>query len=344
MNAKVPTTLGNCCAVNDRFLIVVSFPHSVAQDEVYTRLFYLNLDHPELWQHRDLPGETIVSVCLRKEREGIKRAGCALSNEGLVEIANSSEEIREKIPDAGIRDLEPGRPILGYVNNIKEIDGQLFVCGSSGQIYRRDPDKWQAIDGGLVAKSQSIQSRIAQRDNVRRDNERLRDNVKDQLDIPELIAIDGLNVDGVYTVGLGGQLYYFDGRVWNKQNTSTKEHLLDLHCVSDDEVIVSGYRQTLLSGNARDGFQLLHESNEDIKFWSVRKFQGEIYVGTVQGLRRFNGSTFDIIRQSDIGFDETTVIQQIDSVSDSYLWIVGDKHAFRYDGKIVQKFLHPDNV
>jgi hypothetical protein len=37
-------------------------------------------------------------------------------------------------------------------------------------------------------------------------------------------------------------------------------------------------------------------------------------------------------------------VQQIDSVSDNCLWIIGDRHVYRYDGGTITPFVHPDNV
>jgi hypothetical protein len=336
--------LGNGCAVSDRFMIVVGFPDTTPPQERYSRLFYFNLDLPERWNHRDVPNQTIMSVCLRKPAPRVLRAGCAVSDEGYVEIVNSNEEIIEKIPGAGLRDLEQGMPMIGYLKDINEVGSTFFACGSFGQIYRRDLKGWTAIDGGLVEQSRTIEERINHRQATTGDYGYLRKNVEDAKAQAQLDEIGGSSESDVYTCGMYGHLYHFNGKEWRKLNSGTSEHLLGMHCVSEDEVIISGYAQTLLKGNAQKGFQLLHQANTDMKFWSVRKFQNQIHVATAQGLRRFNGSDFDVIRNLQIGFDETTVIQQIDNVSDNYLWIVGDRHVFRYDGEIVEKFQHPDNT
>lgn len=325
-------------------MIIVGFPDATPPDERYSRLFYFNLDLAERWNHRDVPNQTIMSVCLRKPAPGVLRAACAVSDEGYVEIVNSNDETIEKIPGAGLRDLEQGMPIIGCLKDINEVGATIFACGSFGQIYRRDPKGWTAIDGGLVKQARKIGKRIEQRRATPCDYRYLQRNVEDAKAQAQLDEIGGSSEADVYTCGMYGHIYHFNGDEWRKLNSGTSEHFLGMHCVSRDEIIISGYGQTLLRGNAREGFDLLHQASTDMKFWSVKKFKNHIYVGTTQGLRMFNGSGFDIVRQANVGFDETTVVQQIDSVSDNYLWIVSDRHVFRYDGEHVEKFEHPDNL
>ncbi|OWV72444.1 hypothetical protein ATY76_06360 [Rhizobium sp. R339] len=93
-----------------------------------------------------LAHEQGVSLGLRRQRERKRRAACAMTAEGDVEIANSAEEIYEKIADAGLM----GKRALGAVTRIREIGSTLFVCGNYGQVYRRDEIGWAPIDKELA--------------------------------------------------------------------------------------------------------------------------------------------------------------------------------------------------
>jgi hypothetical protein len=333
--------LGNGCSVSDRFLIAVGFPHTLGPDERGTRIFYLNLDLKEKWNHRDWPNQTVVSVCLRSPSSDVKRAGVALSDWGYVEIANSSEESIEQISNVKKDDVAN---FAHGVRQITEVDGKLFVCGYYGQIYRRDADGWKIVDKYI--RDVALRNLKGQYD-----LHEIQKNYLENLENKELEdqtlhfnSVGGISENSIYCCGLDGAIIHFHNGQSHKIISNTKENLLDMHCVSEDDIIISGNWQTLLRGNAKDGFSLLHSSNTRINFYSVRKFQNDIYVGTTQGLLRFNGSGFDTLRQSDVGLDETTVVQQIDSVSDNYLWIVSDRHVFRFDGQNVERFDHPDNV
>ena len=57
-----------------------------------------------------------------------------------------------------------------------------------------------------------------------------------------------MNVLSVYVYGLNGVIGHHDGSKLKLLESPTAEHLLDIHCVSADRVIVSGHRQTLLVG------------------------------------------------------------------------------------------------
>jgi hypothetical protein len=344
MSEKIQVQLGNGCAVMDDYLAVAGFPVEVGKDERFTRIFFLSFQIPSFWGHRDWSNQTVVSLCLRAEKTNEKRAVCSLSNEGFVRYTNSTEEIIEKIPGAGLRDLEDGMPIVGYVQGIAEVGGTLFVCGGFGQTYRRGSDGWKAIDGGLVARASALQSEYLNDLQSGRDTFEEKKVATRREGQPMFNEIAGFSETDVYTCGMYGHLYHFNGKGWQKTDSGTSEHLLGMHCVSPDEIIIAGYGQTLLSGNALDGFRVLHHQKTNTTFWSVRKFQGQIFVATAEGLWRFNRTGFDVIRNRDIGFDETTVLHKLDSVSDNYLWIVSDRHVFRYDGEIVERFQHPDNI
>jgi hypothetical protein len=329
-----PVSLGNGVAVSNRFLIIVGFPDETAgRDEGLTRIFYLNLDSATLFTYQDWAGETVVSACLRRQRGDLRRAGCFLSEEGRVEILNSAEHLSETIDETH-----------GSFRSIQEVGRTLFACGFGGQLYQRADSGWKPIDGGLRDQSSQLLDRQFGLGDFSGQG---RPSFDEQLslgeEIPNFNCVDGSDENDVYVCGLDGVIGHHDGTKLKLLEPPTGEHLLDIHCVNANKVIMSGYRQTLLVGNVRDGFKVLHESDRDITLYSVREFQGEIYAGTTAGLRRFRGGKFEAVIDPAARFDETTVVQQIDSVDDNYLWIVGDRHIFRYDGKTVEKIKHPDN-
>lgn len=128
------------------------FPHNrrlsrrtAARDIPVTRIFYLNLDNPTPFTYQNWDGETVVSACLRKPRGDVKRARCFLSEEGRVEILNSSEHLSEIIDER--------EDMYGSFRSILEIGRTLFACGYGGQLYKRADDGWQPIDGGMRDQS-----------------------------------------------------------------------------------------------------------------------------------------------------------------------------------------------
>lgn len=337
-NNQVPVQLGNGCVVTDDMLYIAGFPDALSEETRFTRLFHLVAGDPPSWGHQDWNGESTVALCLKRKRADVAGAGCAMSDEGYLRLSNSAGERVERIPGAGLRDIEPGKPLIGKVRGVAEVGKALFVCGYGGQIYRRDDDSgWSDIAPALRNSGFDQSGRADGSSNV----VQLFNSIRQAINLE---AIDGTSENDIYTCGLAGKIYHFDGTAWNRLASPTSENLLDLHCVSLDEVWISGYNQTLLRGNARQGFSVVHDGGDSVQFYSVRKFQDKVYIGTTQGLWRFNGRAFDIVEDRAAGFGGTTVVQQIDSVSDNYLWIIGDRHVYRYDGERITPFLHPDNV
>ena len=337
MTPGTPVSLGNGCAVSDRFLIIVGFPDETSgSDTPVSRIFYLNLDSQTLFTYQDWVSQTIASVCLRRPLGSSLRAGCFLSEEGRIEIVNSSEHLSEAVDDRA----SPH----GSLRSIHEAGQTLFACGFGGQFYRRSSGGWEAVDGGLRDKAER---------NIRKElglGEFESDaplGIEERLALgnqsPDFTRVEGLSERDVYVCGLRGLIGHWDGSRLALISSPTDEHLLDIHCVSADRVLIVGYDQTLLVGSARDGFSTVHESDTAITFYSVRQFRGEIYAGTTSGLRKFDGRSFEVIRAPSAGLDETTVIQQIDSVSEDCLWIIGDRHVFRYDGFKFERVELPDN-
>lgn len=332
-----PVSLGNGCAVSDRFLIIVGFPDETAgSDTPVSRIFYLNLDSETIFTYQDWVGETIVSACLRRPLGSTLRAGCFLSEEGRVELINSSEHLSEMVDD---RDSPSGS-----FRSLHEAGRTLFACGFGGQLYRRLSGGWEAIDGGLRDRAEL---------NMRKELGLGEFEGDAPPDFENIIAlgnensdftrVEGLSEEDLYLCGLRGLIGHRDRARLELIASPTEDHLLDIHCVSSDRVLIVGYYQTLLIGNSRAGFSIAHQSDTAITFYSVRQFRDEVYVGTTSGLRKFNGKSFEIVHVPSAGLDDTTVIQQLDSVSDDCLWIIGDRHVFRYDGSEYEKIELLDN-
>ncbi|MBP1881655.1 hypothetical protein [Agrobacterium rubi] len=337
MTPGTPVSLGNGFAISSRFLIIVGFPDETSEsDTPLTRIFYLNLDGKTLFTYQEWPGETVVSACLRRPTESRTRAGCFLSDNGRIQILNSNEHIKENL------NVDPNN--FGSMRSIQEIGETLYACGFGGQVYRRWNTGWEAIDGGLEDQSKrTMREELGIGEFA---NQPILD-IEKQLELskqrPNFTKIDGLSESDAYLTGLNGTIMHYNGSMLSRLSSPTDVHLLDIHCVNPDRILMVGYSQTLLIGSATGGFSVAHESDDPLTFYSVREFRNEIYFGTTAGLRRFTGSGFEVVHEPSSGLDASTVIQQIDSVDDECLWIVGDRHICRYDGVNFKKIELVDN-
>lgn len=88
----------------------------------------------------------------------------------------ASGKVDEQIPGAGLNVAEP----YGYVEVIRNIAGQLYVCGYGRQVYKRVGDDWISIATDILT----------------------RETAKGFMDIA------GISEDQVYAVGWGGEIYF----------------------------------------------------------------------------------------------------------------------------------------
>lgn len=254
---------------------------------------------------------------------------------GRIEIANSQAAVYEEIEEAGLE----GTRALGDLTRIRQIGGKLFACGGLGQVYRRDPDGWHAIDEDLVHEGQILFNApnapgIDQATAIRQRVERLKS-------LPNFNDIDGTAEDDIYVCGLGGNLHHYTQR-WTRIASKTDRILTSLHVASFDDVFVAGQDGVVLRGNSRDGFRHLGTFFDGSYIWSIRKFRGEIYAGTLHGLYRIVGDEAILVRGD--GLTETSPIIALDAVDNERMWVVSDRHAFLYDGSQVTQYRHQDNI
>lgn len=327
--------------MSDDIAYVSGFPDSLEEEARFTRLFAMNTATDEKWFHHDLNGHRVVSVCLRRATQGVPRAVCALSEEGVVEIANSAGQTIEQIPGSG---LGPGSRALGPMRRIREVAHRLYACGSGNQVYARLDDGWKAMDQQFVGTAKQEISDIADVIHTSQGNMSADDLLaltQNMGNVGGLDDIAGLSHDDIYACGLGGALWHWSGQQWHRLDTFTDDHLHCIHVISDKTVWVCGHNGTLLKGNKDDGFRSLLGPEVSDHFWSVREFNGTVYLGTTKGLFIFDGASLSELRLP--GHFRPPVIQALDSTEET-LWIVAERFVARLQSGQWERFDHPDNT
>lgn len=131
-----PVTFAAACALERDYVYLAGKPDGMDGDDASSRLLFFdgqNTSGP--WAHHDLPDWTVVSLCVHANAFGAKRVDGAHSRNGDIEYRWSGGEHTEHMSEAGV--ARAALPVFGYVNAIREISGQLYVCGSGGQVYLR---------------------------------------------------------------------------------------------------------------------------------------------------------------------------------------------------------------
>ena len=303
------------CVIESDYAYMAGVPDAYdPQETICSRLMVFDGASELKWFYHDIDAN-VTSVCVKSA--GPKgRALCALSKEGEVEIYSNSDGTKtvEKIPEAGLR-----LGSRGYTLAIKEIGASLFVCGANDQVYRRKESdgSWALITAAPLKLVNALDPYYSL-----------------------LSSIDGSGEQDIYTCGMHGRLYHFDGKQWRQIPLPVDEHLNCVRSISKDEVWVCGENGTLLVGNHRSGFKNVSKIDDNQSFWSLTKFQGKIYIAsTNEGMFVYDGSA---IQPVDTGLESGLWTYIVDSTEDT-LWSFSPKEIAVFDGKTWTRVIHPDN-
>lgn len=338
---KAQITFGNGCAISDTMLYVPSFLDELDESLEHTRIFVLNLETPPYWFHHEIPGKTIVSTCFRPNNASVKRACYSLTDQGSVEIFNSDEIIEEEIFITKEDSVK-----AGALSDIKFIGEHAYACGSGNQVYKKITQGWistsSAIRNQAIQKlSNAVSDISSQTKSLNTENSKLISATKKLREYTILHCIDGLNENDIYTCGTNGKIWHWNGLDWQDINSGTKQHLHDIHCISDETVLVCGHNGTVLKGNHKSGFRRLNIEKVNTNFWSIRSFGDSIYLGGSNGLFTIVGNQIVSCMTSPEAPSFFSV-QSID-VHKNTLWIVADKFILRHHANHWDIIEHPDN-
>jgi hypothetical protein len=319
---KTKLTFNEGAAINRDMFYAVGVPDDLHNSdfEAYSRMVFYQDQMKEKWFYHDLPNWRVVSVCFPDVAPGEVRVAFALSEEGEIELYSRNGSIIERIEDAG---LDSSDHNFGYVSRIRHIDGKLYVCGYSGQVYVRNPSGWTHLDEGLLQTSpKTPDEAIAAIANKR-----------------SLVDINGYNGSDLYVAGNNGFVAHYDGRSWTRIETNTDEQL---NCICCDEkgVVIVGFNGAVLVGDYRAGFRDLSAVEDNSYLYSVTRYQDKLYIGANDGPYVFDHK-MTLVPQSKKY--KLTEVQHVESKG-GVLWVLASKVLLRYDGNEWQAFHHPDNA
>lgn len=223
----------------------------------------------------------------------------AVGEYGRVLVAGANGQSVERIGAAS--EAAVPSPLRG----VRTIDGLVYVVGMDLQAYRRDPaGVWSAIDEGLKRPS-------------------------DSNEVVGFEALDGFSNAEIYAVGWNGAIARFDGRRWHDIDSPTNLILTDVCCADDGAVYACGQGGVIVVGRGDEwGLAGLEGPPDDL--WSIRSFQGKIYVCTMRDLRMLHNEagmiTVDVVPDT-----PGDTFYQL-SVADNVMWSIGAKDVLMFDG------------
>jgi len=150
-------------------------------------------------------------------------------------------------------------------------------------------------------------------------------------------AICGHPSGGFVVSGWEGLVALYGDADVERIETGTNVILTDIICDEKGEIVVCGQRGTLVRGTT-DSLVPLRFAGITEDFWSVAKFQGEVYVASTTALYRVvDDSTLELITFE--GEEVATSFYHLDTYQDSLMLSVGQKDAVLYDGNAWTRIL-----
>jgi hypothetical protein len=275
-----------------------------AGDYNLTRLFFYKFDGQ--WSHKDV--ETIaISVCVIHKP---KRIYFALGRDGRIfGVVSGGNWFEETISDAGT-----GKKKFGYLTQMRNINDELYACGHRGQVYRRTSGGWVHMDNGIIERET--------KDTAISHN-----------------AIDGTGPNDIYVVGDGGKIFHYDGRLWDDVSPATNLNLINIRCVSNDEVYVCGKKGLLLRGNY-SGWRILCDAEMEADAWDLEFYKSKLYLVLGEKLMVHDGNH---LSQVDTKLSPPIDAYHLDS-RNGILWSFGEEDLAFFDGNSWTRVIHPDNI
>lgn len=318
MSAEIEIT--NAVAIERDYLYMSGSLDSMQAYSAHTRLSVYDERGSHLWSKHDVEWWT-SGVAIYLENKEAEWELCAMSNEGEIEFMGDHDPTLEKISGAGVYSADAKG--WGYMRTIRQIGDHLYAVGGAGQVYKRlGPNHWEHMDDGVL-QAPDVDNRLLLADiNGSAEN--------------DLYICGG--IPGAY--GLEGRLYHWDGKQWASVTLPTTERLTAIYVEDQATVWIAGVNGTLLQGNWQSGFKDHGGVDDNQLFYSLTKFNSQIYLASNLGLFVYDGNKISEVQTGlTPELQDAGVVDAIDGV----LWSVGPKDIAKFDGVTWTRIDHPDN-
>lgn len=295
-------------------------------------------DHTDWWSQ---PHEQRLLVCITRWQSNIGNLRCILSREGWVRLygAGGNPAWNYQIPEAGVfGDAASG---FGYVNRIRAVGDQLYVCGHARQFYRFDWDGRSLESGRWVDMAGPMRQPALDEPPGTEEGEGAFDAWLDASDeTVEFTDLDGSGPDDVYAVG--DESWHWDGVRWARLELPTDESIHVIRVLDRENVWMAGQNGTVLQGNARDGFVDRSGIEDNQNFIGLEWFEDKLFLASNLGLFTYDPATGKIAPYAS-GLNPELQDTHVLEAKDGTLWSIGFKDLAYFDGQRWTRVDHPDN-
>lgn len=249
------------------------------------------------WKYADYDKDALVSVACRHS-DGL---AFFLGYNGNILVGGRRKPAYESLEDCRR---------YGNALRIRNIRDEIYACGMSGQVYRREENRWVHIDSKILGT--------------------------DGLDFED---IGGTGRNNIYAVGTFGNVQHFDGTHWRQVYFPTNLSLSGIKCISEEEVYICGDNGTLFKGSG-DRWEYIGDPEVDHNFWSVEMYSGDLFVSYESGIFKHDGRDF---KEIDFGIGREVDCHRLHA-NDGVLWSFGVDDLLYFDGQAWAEVICPMNV
>lgn len=321
------TFVTGCLIDDDMFYIASIFDSLDSEIQCCRMSIYDHLDGQ--WYYHDNIEFKAISVALIPKTEHTLRVMVSLGLDGKIEFYSSQKTIFEKIEEVGFTNPEF---FYGTLNKIRNIQSNIYACGSSGQIYQRVSNEWLHTDQDLLLPKVEYKN-VRPEDILNLDHEGF---------FREIYDINGHNLNCLYVCGEdndGGFIACNSNGKWviNSKRTPSSLHHIQL-CPDGINVIVVGDYGTVFFGNSDSGFINLKDISINDSFYQSCYFKDDLYIAASSGLYKYSNKIFEMVEVIPLN-TEVSIVEATENI----LWALTDKEIYRFDGNSWNIILDPDN-
>lgn len=246
------------------------------------------------WGNAGQKNWTTVSACICKHPT---EQMVAIGPYGEVMVIGGGDIHEEEIGDG-----EDSPNLRGPLRHVRCIGERAYAVGMNRQVYRRDGvDQWNLIDQGMRPGNEGVVG---------------------------FESVDGFSEEDIYAVGWEGEIWHYNGNIWNRIESPTNLILTDVCSGGNGRVYACGRLGLLLQGRFNQWEIIEHESlTEDI--WSLAWFNGELYLATMRALYVLQGGQLVPVV---FGEDVPSSCFHL-RTAQGVLWSIGKKDVMAFDGK-----------
>jgi hypothetical protein len=288
----------------DKKRLVFCALHGPAKEEgVYiSQIFYSDLSN---WQEGLYHNMEVVSMA---KSPSVGKGIYLLDREGVcLQISNEKKQVF---------DFKSSNEVVGPFRKIRNIGDELYVIGEERSVWVMRDSMWHRQENGISQKES-----LPEPGSSDFDEDEYISNLIEHSEI--MFSISGSGANDLCLVGTSGEIWTWNGKIWEKESSPTNQNLYDVYCLNEGHYIICGQNGTILIGGKGE-WHVIESNNDHSDFCSITKFRDKFYLADGHNLFEYNG---DELSPIDFGVGDQVPSHFVAS-SDQIIVTLAAKEAF----------------